>query len=74
MSGSGPPGELPDNPAIGAGGSSSTMVQGKRVDRTRMSINSLKRRQRAEAIQKYIQQFPPEFRKQVADYYEVLAE
>jgi len=65
---------LPDNPPINSSGSSSTTVQGREVKRTRMSINALKRRQRAAAIQKYVQQFPPEFRKQVADYYEVLAE
>ena len=70
----GPPGVLPDNPPVNSSGSSSTTVRGKKVKRSRMSINALQRRQRAAAIQKYVQQFPPEFRKQVADYYEVLAE
>ena len=70
----GPPGDLPDNPPVNSSGSSSTTVRGKKVERSRMSINALQRRQRAAAIQKYVQQFPPEFRKQVADYYEVLAD
>jgi hypothetical protein len=69
-----PPGILPDDPQIDSTGYSSTTVRGNQVKRTRMSMNSLERRRRAAAIQKYVQQLPPEFRKQVADYYEVLAE
>jgi hypothetical protein len=69
-----PPGVLPDDPQIDSTGYSSTTVRGNQVKRTRMSMNSLERRRRAAAIQKYVQQLPPEFRKQVADYYEVLAE
>ena len=38
-----------------------------------MSVNSLERRRRR-CTQKYIQQLPPEYRKQVSDYYEILAE
>ena len=69
-----PPGVLPDDPQIDSTGYSSTTARGNQVKRTRMSMNSLERRRRAAAIQKYVQQLPPEFRKQVADYYEVLAE
>ncbi|MAH13527.1 MAG: hypothetical protein CMO33_07260 [Verrucomicrobia bacterium] len=69
-----PPGVLPDDPAIDSTGYSSTTVRGNEVERTRMSVNSLERRRRAAALQKYIQQLPPEYRKQVSDYYEILAE
>lgn len=69
-----PPGVLPDDPQIDSTGYSSTTARGNKVNRTRMSKNSLERRRRAAAIQKYVQQLPPEFRKQVADYYEVLSE
>ncbi len=69
-----PPGVLPDDPQIDSTGYSSTTARGNQVKRTRMSKNSLERRRRAAAIQKYVQQLPPEFRKQVADYYEILAE
>lgn len=70
-----PPGVLPDDPAIDSTGYSSTTVKVNHVvKRTAMSIQTLERRRRATAIQKYVQQLPPEFRQQVADYYEVLAE
>ena len=69
-----PPGVLPDDPQIDSTGYSSTDPKGGKVARSKMSIDTMKRRARLSAIQKYVQQLPPEFRKQVADYYEVLAE
>jgi uncharacterized protein YnzC (UPF0291/DUF896 family) len=54
--------------------SSSTRPAGERVKRTQTTITALEKRQRSAAIQKYVQQISPEFRKQVAEYYEVIAE
>ncbi|MFN0125479.1 MAG: hypothetical protein ACKV19_02205 [Verrucomicrobiales bacterium] len=48
--------------------------RGADVKRTRQSLDALSRRQRSAAIQNFVQQLPPEFRQQVADYYETLAE
>ena len=64
----------PDDMEISAGGQSLTTAKGDEVQRTRSSLTSLQQRARAAAIQKYVQQIPPEFRKQVSEYYEVLAE
>ncbi|NIP96653.1 MAG: hypothetical protein GWO24_25755, partial [Akkermansiaceae bacterium] len=55
-------------------GSSSTVARGDKVSRTRQSRNALARRQRSAAIQNFVQQLPPEFRQQVAEYFEALAE
>lgn len=54
--------------------SSSTRPAGERVKRTQTRITALEKKQRSAAIQKYVQQISPEFRKQVAEYYEVIAE
>jgi hypothetical protein len=50
------------------------VARGDKVARTRQSRNALTRRRRSAAIQNYVQQLPPEFRKQVAEYYEALDE
>jgi len=64
----------PDDVEISASGQSLTDVQGENVKRTGSTLTALQQQARAAAMQKYVQQIPPEFRKQVADYYEVLAE
>ena len=64
----------PDDMEISASGQSLTDVQGENVKRTGSTLTALQQQARAAAMQKYVQQIPPEFRKQVADYYEVLAE
>jgi hypothetical protein len=69
-----PPGVLPDDPQIDSTGYSSTDPKGNKVARTRMSINTMRRKARLADIQKHVQQLPPEFRKQVAEYYEILSE
>lgn len=76
MQGLPPPATMspPDDMEISAGGQSLAEVKGDNVQRTRSSLTALQLRARAAAIQKYVQQVPPEFRKQVAEYYEVLAE
>ena len=57
-----------------AAGGSSTVARGDKVTRSRQSNNALSRRKRSAAIQNYVQSLPPEFRKQVAQYYEALDE
>jgi len=76
MQGIPPPATMspPDDMLISAGGQSLAEIKGDGVQRTRSSLTALQQRARAAAIQKYVQQVPPEFRKQVAEYYEVLAE
>ena len=54
-------------------GTSSTVAKGAKVARTRIARDILARRKRSAAIQKYVKQLPPEFRKQIAEYYEALA-
>lgn len=70
----GPAGNLPDDMPVTSAGASSTRVRGEKALRTQTVISALERRQRASAIQKYVQKISPEFRKQVAEYYEVIAE
>jgi len=57
-----------------AAGTSSTVARGEKVLRKGRARDVLSRRRRSAAIQKYVQQLPPEFRRQVADYFEALAE
>ena len=57
-----------------AAGTSSTVARGEQVLRKGRARDVLSRRRRSAAIQKYVQQLPPEFRRQVADYFEALAE
>jgi len=64
----------PDDMEISADGQSLTDVKGGDVKRTASTLTALQRQARAAALQKYVQQVPPEFRRQVAEYYEVLAE
>ena len=64
----------PDDMEISASGQSLTDVKGESVKRTGSTQTALQQQVRAATLQKYVQQIPPEFRKQVADYYEVLAE
>lgn len=48
--------------------------RGKAVALSPEQINALERRNRAAVFQKYVNRLPKEFRQQVSDYYEVLAE
>jgi len=48
--------------------------RGKAVALSPEQINALERRSRAAVFQKYVNRLPKEFRQQVSDYYEVLAE
>ena len=57
-----------------ADGTSSTVAKGDKVARTQGAVDAISRRERSAAIQRYVQQLPPEFRRQVAAYYEALAE
>ena len=57
-----------------AAGSSSTVSRGDKVGRSKQTINALQRKFRSAQIQEYVQQLPAEFRRQIAEYYEVLAE
>jgi hypothetical protein len=63
-----------DRPPAPPQGTSSTVVKGDDVERTRMLINTFDKKKRGAMFQKYVNQLPVEFRRQVADYYEVLAE
>lgn len=67
----GDPKDLAESSAVGT---SSTVARGEKVARTRQTRDVLSRRRRSATIQKYVQQLPPEFRRQVAEYYEALAE
>jgi hypothetical protein len=44
------------------------------VEKERLAKDSMKRRRQRAKVQNYVRQLPPEFRRQVADYYEVIAE
>lgn len=48
--------------------------RGKAVALSQEQINALERRNRAAVFQKYVNRLPKEFRQQVSDYYEALAE
>jgi hypothetical protein len=48
--------------------------RGAEVNRKGHLGDTLARRNRSAAIQNYVQQLPPEFRQQVAEYYETIAE
>ena len=48
-------------------------VRGNKVT-GRQASDAVSRRRRSAAIKQYVQQLPPEFRQQVADYYEALAQ
>lgn len=56
------------------GGKTEIDGRGGDVNRKGHMLDSLSRRNRSAAIQNYVQQLPPEFRQQVAEYYETLAE
>jgi len=49
-------------------------IGGSEVERTASTDRKLAARQRDAAIQKYVQKSLPEFRKEVAEYYEVIAQ
>jgi hypothetical protein len=49
-------------------------LHGKAVALSPEQINALERRSRAAVFQNYANRLPKEFRQQVSDYYEVLAE
>ncbi|GEM_PF-1812646 len=53
---------------------SSSDLRGKAVALSPEQINALERRNRAAVFQNYVNRLPKEFRQQVSDYYEVLAE
>jgi hypothetical protein len=44
------------------------------VEKDRLARESIQRKRQKAKIQDYVRQLPPEFRRQVADYYEVIAE
>jgi len=44
------------------------------VEKDRLARTAMQRQRRKAKIQDYVRQLPPEFRRQVADYYEVIAE
>jgi hypothetical protein len=48
--------------------------RGRAAPLSREQINALERRSRAAVFQKYVNRLPKEFRQQVSDYYETLAE
>ena len=55
-------------------GTTSIESRGSAVKQGRQAGTTLSRRNRSAAIQNYIRQLPPEYRREVADYYEALAE
>jgi hypothetical protein len=44
------------------------------VEKDRLARESMQRKRQKAKIQDYVRQLPPEFRRQVADYYEVIAQ
>ncbi|MFP6667422.1 MAG: hypothetical protein VB876_08915, partial [Pirellulales bacterium] len=64
----------PDLAESFAAGTSSTVARGQKVAKGRQASGVLSMRGRSRAIQNYVKQLPPEFRRQVAEYYEALAE
>ena len=69
----GPPQVGHDN-APNAPGDAEAEGSTSEVEKDRLARNSMQRQRRKAKIQDYVRQLPPEFRKQVADYYEVIAE
>ena len=49
-------------------------ARGKAVALSPEQISAMERKNRAAVFQKYVNRLPQEFRQQVSDYYEVLAE
>ena len=43
-------------------------------DKGRLADDAMQRRRQREKVQEYVRDLPPEFRRQVADYYELIAE
>jgi hypothetical protein len=74
----GPPSPNSDNPPEESSPSPSTpgdsTARGKAVALSSEQIHALERRSRAAVFQKYVNRLPQEFRQQVSDYYEALAE
>ncbi|MBM4143687.1 MAG: hypothetical protein FJ225_08875 [Lentisphaerae bacterium] len=64
----------PSESAPKAGGEPPSGLRGEAVALGPEQINALERRNRAAVFQKYVNRLPKEFRQQVSDYYEVLAE
>jgi len=60
--------------AASAVAGSSSDLRGKAVALSPEQIHALERRNRAAVFQNYVNRLPQEFRQQVSDYYEVLAE
>ncbi len=44
------------------------------VEKDRLARTAMQRRRQKAKVQEYVRQLPPEFRRQVADYYELIAE
>ena len=68
----GPPTVGNDEAADAAGGKGEGDTSD--VAKDRLARDSMQRRRQKARIQDYVRQLPPEFRRQVADYYEVIAE
>lgn len=64
----------PSDSASNAGSEPPSHLRGEAVALSPEQINALERRNRAAVFQKYVNRLPKEFRQQVSDYYEVLAE
>ncbi|MFZ4397018.1 MAG: hypothetical protein ACOYOU_15495, partial [Kiritimatiellia bacterium] len=67
---SNPPEKSPPGPPLPG----NSEDRGKAVALSPEQINALERRNRAAVFQKYVNRLPKEFRQQVSDYYEALAE
>ncbi|MBC8240414.1 MAG: hypothetical protein H8E30_08050 [Alphaproteobacteria bacterium] len=56
------------------GGTSSTVAEGDEVEIKTLADEVFKRGEKKGGLQEYLPQLPPEFRNQIKDYYEVLAQ
>jgi hypothetical protein len=56
------------------GGTSSTVAEGDEVEIKTLADEVFKRGEKKGGLQEYLPQLPAEFRKQIKDYYEVLAQ
>lgn len=72
----GPPsvGKDEDKPAESPEGENTDGNTTEIEDKGRLADDAIQRRRQREKIQEYVRDLPPEFRKQVADYYESIAE
>ena len=70
----GPPAVGSDNDAADAAGEDTVGNTEEMKNKGRLADEAIQRRRQRAKVQEYVRDLPPEFRRQVSDYYELIAE